>query len=238
MRKRILVIAVVLLVAPLALALDPLGPPTAGLRQGQVSLGLDYAKSQTDIKVKEEGYGKWTERDSVSTKTYANLGYGVCDSWEVFGRLGGSMAEGEYLIYEGRYGMAWGLGTKVSFYQDANVKWGALFQISWNQSKEQWYEGGDEYGYDKVKFYEYQIAVGPTYKLTDKVSIYGGPFYNCLDGEVSCDEDGKWGDIKNPRRIGGYIGGQFAVNDNLVLNAEYQLSSDESGMGLQLVWKF
>lgn len=215
-------------------ALDPMGPPTAGLRQGQCSIGLDYSSSQMHNKFKYEGETLRLKNIRVD-KTYFNLGYGIADNWEVYGRLGASMVEDWGGIqFLGSYRPAWGLGTKATIYQEGNIKWGALFQISWNQSKEEW---GDGENYEKMKWYEYQIAVGPTYKLTDKVSIYGGPYYSVLDGDLS-DEDGKWGDLKSTGHVGGYIGGQFAVNDNLALNAEYQLSSDESGMGLSLVWKF
>jgi opacity protein-like surface antigen len=238
MNKKIVAIAVVLIMAGVwassALALDPMGPPTAGLRQGGVSVGIDYLNSQMHNKFKYEGETMKVKGNRVE-KTYANLGYGVADNWEVYGRLGASRAEAYGLEFVfGGYRPAWGLGTKVTIAQSDNLKWGALFQISWNQSKLEWNEGGD---YEKMKWYEYQIAVGPTYKLTDKVSIYGGPFYNYLDGDLS-DEDGKWGDINSTGHVGGYIGAQFAVNDNLALNAEYQLSTDESGLGLQLVWKF
>ena len=237
MNKKIVAVAVVLLVAGIwassAFALDTMGPPTAGLMQGQWSIGLDYSSSQMHNNFKYEGETSKVKGNRVE-KTYANLGYGVADTWEVYGRLGASKAEAYGLEFVfGGYRPAWGLGTKATFAQDGNLKWGALFQISWNQSKLEWNDGGD---YEKMKWYEYQIAVGPTYKLTDKVSIYGGPYYNVLDGDTTTRTAN--GAILRDGHIGGYIGGQFAVNDNLALNAEYQLSTDESGLGLMLVWKF
>ncbi len=236
MNKKIAAIAVVLLVAvvwaPLALALDTLGPPAAGLRQGQCSLGLDYSFSQMSFKFSDD----YKARDNQITKTFVNLGYGVVDNLEVYGRLGGSKWESINDWDEsGANRPAWGLGTKVTIVQDGNLKWGALFQISWNKSVAMWGDNGENS--ETMKWYEYQIAAGPTYKLTDKVSIFGGPFYNHLRGKDTWTGDDS-SDFKGDNHFGGYIGGQVAVNDNLSLNAEYQLSTDASGMGLQLVWKF
>jgi len=236
MNKRILAIAVVLLVAvvwaPLALALDTMGPPAAGLMQSQCSLGIDYSFSQMTFNFENEGGYK--TKDNQLTKTFVNLGYGVMDNWEVYGRLGGSKWELNDWDELGANRLAWGLGTKATIAQDGNLKWGALFQISWNRSVAI-EDGGDYVG--TIKWYEYQIAAGPTYKLTDKVSIYGGPFYNYLKGDSEWTDEGS-SDFKGSNHVGGYIGGQVAVNDNLSLNAEYQLSAGASGLGLQLVWKF
>jgi opacity protein-like surface antigen len=234
MKRKFLAIAIVLPVmgiwAPSALALDPMGPPAAGLKQGGMSLGLDYSYSQINLKLKNGE--EYETVDNKVEKTYANLGYGIADDWNVFGRLGGSKLEGEDLIFYGAYGLAWGLGTKVTIYQDVDITWGALFQISWGKSMER-----SEGTYEKLKWHEYQIAAGPTYRLTDNVSIYGGPFYSYLKGTDS-DEAGKLADIKGKDQTGGYIGGQFDFTENVTLNAEYQLSDGASGMGLMLVWKF
>jgi hypothetical protein len=236
MKRKFLAIAIVLpamgIWAPSALALDPMGPPAAGLKQGGISLGLDYSYSQ--INILKNGEESETYVDNKVEKTYANLGYGIADNWNVFGRLGGSKLEGEDFEFWGAYGLAWGLGTKVTIYQDVDITWGALFQISWGESKERWAEGD---AYDKLKWHEYQIAAGPTYRLTDNISIYGGPFYSYLKG-TGTDETGKWADIKGKDQTGGYIGGQFDFIENVTLNAEYQLSEGAAGMGLMLVWKF
>jgi hypothetical protein len=221
-------------------ALDPMGPPAAGLRQGGWSIGIDYSTSKINGKEDRQWWSSSRKFKGASMdKIYANLGYGVADNWEVYGRLGGSKLESDNLYYGniwGAYGQAYGLGTKATIYQEGNVKWGVLFQIGWNQTKDQ----SSEDFYDKAAWHEYQIAVGPTYKLTDKVSIYGGPFYNYLKGTLSDRDNGEEidGHFKGSNHVGGYIGGQFAVNDNLSLNAEYQLVTDAQGLGLSLVWKF
>ena len=217
----------------MALALDPLGPPAAGLRQGGMSVGLDYISNQMNLSARDTDGDRYKSKSAQVDKTFVNVGYGVADNWEAYVRLGASKFEdSEEIEIMGTHRPAWGLGTKATIYQDGNWKFGGLLQISWNDSKEVW-----DHGFDEVKWYEYQIAAGPTYKVSDKVSIYGGPYYNYLKGDLR-SQHGKWGTIKGEDHVGGYIGGQFAVNDNLALNAEYQLSASDSGMGLSLAWKF
>ena len=120
MEKRWLLLTVVLVVlcGSTALALDPMGPPTAGLKQGQVSAGIEYSYSDMDLKAKSGKYsashtywfyyygwygpyGPFTDSGGLPSmkiktdvhKLFANIGYGVTDNWEVFLRLGTSNAD-------------------------------------------------------------------------------------------------------------------------------------------------
>jgi hypothetical protein len=242
------------------LAMDPLGPPTAGLKQGQWSIGLEYSYSQMDfeassVQIGGSSYDDYDIESAKVNKVYANLGYGVLDNWEVFGRIGGSSVDftseiwdwysSDYQMpFEGDMGTAWGVGTKVTVFEQPNVKWGVLGQISWARSREHLsYTGYSGYDGDaKIDFYEIQVAVGPTCKLTDKVSVYGGPFFHYLDGDFkaicSDDESYDWEfDAEKHSDFGGYIGAQLQINENASLNAEYQLSEDVGGLSVGLVWK-
>jgi hypothetical protein len=170
-KKLFLFVAVVVVVGlcgSSALALDPMGPPTAGLTQGQWSAGLDYAYSETDL----EFDGKFVIMDEYGDnlypypfsdelvfkavemhKAYLNLGYGIMDGWEVFGRVGGARAEAQkpsreiyadmagYDVYIDEHGpchdwdtgFAIGFGTKATFWEDTNLKIGGLFQASYTK---------------------------------------------------------------------------------------------------------
>jgi hypothetical protein len=112
MEKKLLVVLVVVgLCSTVALALDPLGPPTAGLKAGKFSTALEYAHSKMDLEMSgmkwsgseievevddgESGPGSGIYKskglkDLKQNKVYANIGYGITDYWEVFLRLGGS----------------------------------------------------------------------------------------------------------------------------------------------------
>jgi len=110
MEKKLLVVLVVVgLCSTVALALDPLGPPTAGLKAGKFSTGLEYAHSKMDLEMSGMKWS-WSEvevgdgesgsdsgtykskglKDLKQNKVYANIGYGITDYWEVFLRLGGA----------------------------------------------------------------------------------------------------------------------------------------------------
>ncbi|MCJ7729284.1 MAG: hypothetical protein MUO27_05340, partial [Sedimentisphaerales bacterium] len=155
MEKKMLLVAVVLMVVALAgsaaLALAPMGPPTAGLKTGQFRVGVEYAHSDVDMELDGD------ELDGVtSNMIFGNLGYGIMDDWEGFVRLG--VANVEVDEFDGDYGFAWGLGTKVTFLKQENLNWGALFQMTWTNSEDEDVE---------LDAYDMQIAVGPTWKLSD-----------------------------------------------------------------------
>jgi hypothetical protein len=129
MEKRFFLLSVVLVVffcGSAAFALDPMGPPAAGLKQGQWSAGIEYSYSEMDLKgthgkynwsgywwYYEFGYGYFGDYvgdsgdlPSIKLKTkmhkvYARLGLGIQDNWEVFGRIGTSNVdfEGEGVYY-------------------------------------------------------------------------------------------------------------------------------------------
>ncbi|MCX5638067.1 MAG: hypothetical protein NTX52_10310 [Planctomycetota bacterium] len=114
------VVVVVCLCGVNALALDPMGAPAAGLKQGQFNGSLEYSYSDMDLKLTGGKYRSsywynYTEDDGDGTgsgsvagklrsttlgaqmnKVYANLGYGIADNWEAFIRLGGADASFDY----------------------------------------------------------------------------------------------------------------------------------------------
>ena len=141
MNKKLLVVVVVFTVFALAgsaaLALAPMGPPTAGLKAGQVRAGVEYSYSNTDLKI-DFGDDEETAKDIKVNMWTANIGYGIMDEWEGFVRLG--VANAKYsdddlgIDFSGDYKFAWGLGTKYTFLKQENIDWGVLFQIGWLKS--------------------------------------------------------------------------------------------------------
>ncbi|UCD51365.1 MAG: hypothetical protein JSW27_01785, partial [Phycisphaerales bacterium] len=90
---------------PAAFALDPMGPPRAGVSEGQFSFGADLSFSQTDLKLIN---GSWVNPDSdppsgdpggrkikdfETTKLYFTAGYGFTPNWEAFLGIGATKAE-------------------------------------------------------------------------------------------------------------------------------------------------
>ncbi len=232
MEKKLLLVAVVLMVAgSAALALPPMGPPTAGLKTGQLRVGVEYAYSDVDMEL--EGY----ELDSVtSNMIFGNLGYGIMDDWEAFVRLGVANVDYDDGDFSGDYGFAWGLGTKVTFLKQENLNWGALFQMTWTNSE-------DTLGVVDVEVdaYEIQIAVGPTYKLSDTLSIYGGPFAHLIDGDVEGTIAGLGSatvDLEEDSAFGGYVGAEAVLADNTSLFGEFQFTGAGWAIGTGISCKF
>ena len=221
MGKKNLFLVVVLLVVGLwgsaALALDPMGPPTAELKKGQFSAGAEYSDSRMDIKLNKGNFLRnvyhlglplSSTSGSLSSfkikhlkmhKVYANLGYGVMDNWETFVRLGGMNTEfrGDFFsdeskTYNGDTGTAFGFGTKATFYEKDKLKLGGLFQMSWGSSKARLF-GANWSESVELNIVEMQIAVGPNYQLTETVSIYGGPFWHFVNFDSS--------DLKGRRKV-------------------------------------
>ena len=236
-----------------AFAMSPFGPPKAGLTQGQYDLGVDYSYSQFCM---EFGNGKYysgggngsmpsfTKNKMKMDTVTGRLGYGFSDCWEGFFRLGGARMrnseDGERFDSDG---CAYGLGTKVTFVQDDRIDWGALFQVDWTTVDGDW-DGPGWTGSADVDIMQMVVAVGPTYKLDDKTSIYGGPFWYCLDGEKKYYEkspDPTWKeeyDLDECSSCGAFIGTEIKFGSNSVMNIEYQLTDDDDTIGISLRWLF
>jgi hypothetical protein len=236
MEKKLLVVLVVVgLCSTVALALDPMGPPTASLKQGQFNGSLEYSYSNMDLRV-EGGELK----DVKMNKGYANLGYGIADNWEAFIRLGGAEADfkDDGLKYEGDIGFAYGFGTKATLYQQSpELKWGGLFQMSWADLSGTAKETGEgEYKEDiDLLAREIQIGVGPTWTPSKGFSIYGGPFVHFLHADWN---NAASVDMTEANSFGGWIGAQVELGEDACVNAEWMTTGDVDAFGLGVVCKF
>ncbi len=308
MEKKLLVVLMVVgLCSTVALALDPMGPPTAGLKQGQANGGLEYSYSDMDLKLKggKESGSYWSKegdtvysgsgavkyRDKIlnarMNKIYANLGYGIMDNWEAFIRLGGANGNFDYKLqyaadyrsvmdedwadpnaiskqtYDLGYTFAYGFGTKVTFFEQPDLKWGGLFQMSWanwdiEQNSKDSYLGhlGEVNTHsEEISLSEIQLAIGPTWTPSQGFSVYGGPFLHFVYGDVKSkgndyeydDESGAltdsetWKgsfDIREKSCFGGYVGAVADVGEKASLFGEVQFTGDAWALGAGLGWKF
>jgi len=301
--KKLLLLAVVIVVFCLcgsaALALDPMGPPVAGLTQGQWSAGIDYAFSETDLDLDGKftidleymgGFPRINDKLTFKAvemhKGYFTIGYGISDSWDVFGRVGGARAEtqkptrsidAEYMyilednpVHDFDTGFAIGFGTKTTFWEDTNLKIGGLAQASWTKmdyrAKYQgvvstpgpeglWAVPSD----GEMELWEFQLALGATYDLSPRFTVYGGPFWHYIDGEMDFKGDGVFAyivpdngldydyspigvngsyDVDAQSQFGGYLGAQIDVTDNVACSAECMITGDAIGVGTSLIWRF
>jgi opacity protein-like surface antigen len=214
-------------------------------------------------------------------KVWAKISYGVTGDWDVFLRLGTADMDFDYSKrmncvnnacqvfpsgqkFNGHNNFAIGLGTKLTFHKEENLKWGGLFQISWCQS-----DGkdtgsllaassitgyGTSYSHSiDVDLVEIHVALGPDYRLTDNISVYGGPFLHFINGDikghyyesgtspagtlVGYSSDYSY-DIDQRAFFGGYVGLEMNVTKNISSNIEYQHTAAADALALNLTWKF
>lgn len=189
-----------------AFALDPMGPSTTGLIQGQFELGIDYSSSTMDLELTNGKYSEWnhttgmpesgeaesfTLNDFETNKIYANLGYGIWEYCDVFLRLGLVNAEFGDSIWEAgeefdhQTDLTFCIGSRATFYEDGDFKLGRMIQLSWANldgalKAPQWTE--DESS--DIELIEIQAAIGPTFTLPNGTLIYGGPFFHFVGGDI------------------------------------------------------
>lgn len=233
-------VVVACLLSSSAQALAPLGPSMAGLDRGKMSLGFDFADSESDIKVTGLGISGTLE-DVESQVYFTKLGLGLLDNWEMFVRLG--TADHETEGYQGSSGFAYGWGTKVTLSKGDPVSWGTIFQMTWSESSDTLSEDVPPYGTIDadidIDIIEIQIAIGPTYRK-DNFILYGGPFLHLIDGELDVSTLGVTGsfDLKQKSEFGGYIGAMFDLAESSSLFFEYQNTGDASAIAGGIVWRF
>jgi hypothetical protein len=247
MEKKLLIVVVVVGLCGTALALDPMGPPAAGLGKGQTSVGAEYSYSDMDLFRTRD---RADIRNVRMNKIYGNVGYGITDNWNIFGRAG--FADFEYERDSWNNGWwdgddsssyALGMGTKATFHTDGDVTWGGLAQVSWANfdGKRENPVAGSSPGTFETDIIEFQLAVGPTYRLREGVAIYGGPFLHFVDGEHSHVNSG--GDknnypIEERSSIGAYIGTRIGLAENSAFTVEYQQTGDAWAVAGGICWRF
>jgi hypothetical protein len=103
-------------------------------------------------------------------------------------------------------------------------------------------------GNAEIKFSEVQIAIGPTWRMEDYLSIYGGPFLHYVNGDL--DFSGRTvelgstidmvstGDIEEKSQFGGYIGASLDANERTSYFLECQFTGDAWGIGIGAARRF
>lgn len=266
-----LAIAIICISGPATFALSPMGPPTSGLNHEDFKIGVDFSHSEIDLELNDgefvEYLDGWFDASGAESDlkiknvkintVYVNLGYGVTDFFEVFLRLGGNNAKfsgstfwpsGEE--FDGNTGFAIGGGIKTTFYDEGKLKLGGLIQVGWADldgaiRPKEWPVADDTVQLDLTQV---QIAIGPSYELTDRVLIYGGPFlhfirgdwediYNQVDVDKLLTTKTSW-NVEEDSSFGVYFGTQMEINDNSSIMIEYQHTSAASAVGASMAVRF
>ena len=254
--------------------MDPLGSVSDRLRKGQFGIGVDYSISDMDFMAKGRSnlaiynvtigslVGIQSEKKRLSLdgvevhKAYANLGYGITDNLEAFLRLGAADTDWRD---EGDTYFSFGLRTGVTFYKKDAFQLSALAQYSWAESEFDSLPlttvvGGTPYPLlmsGRLSMHEIQIAMGPTYELTDGISLYGGGFFHFMDGTLDLkgsattmgipqfryDLDSSY-DINQASELGVYIGARIKTTNDISYSIEYQHTNLADVIAMRLLWRF
>jgi hypothetical protein len=145
------------ILASVAQAGAPMGPPMATLGEGRWGFGGEYGHESMDLRA----FGTITEaipglfvdshaqladvQDLGSNMFFGTVAYGVCDNWDIFARAGAADAQDDVLLYDpnnpaivgdrigfdGGFGLAWGVGTRATFCRSGPWSFGGLAQVTW-----------------------------------------------------------------------------------------------------------
>jgi len=254
--------------------LDPLGSASDKLKEGQFGIGVDYSISDIDFKAKGKSnlaiynvtigslIGIQSEQQRLNLdgvevqKAYANLGYGITDNLEAFLRLGAADADWRD---DGDTHFSFGLRTGLTFYKKDALQLSAMAQYSWAQSEFDSLPlttvvGGTPYPLlmsGRLSMHEIQISIGPTYELSEGISLYGGGFFHLMDGTLDLkgsasttgvpqfryDLDSSY-EIDQVSEPGVYIGARIKTAKDIFYSIEYQHTSSADAIAMRLLWRF
>ncbi|MBN2315331.1 MAG: hypothetical protein JXM79_15490 [Sedimentisphaerales bacterium] len=244
--------------ASTAVALDPMGPPVAGMDAGQMQVGGEYSYSRMDLELFD---GRWVEyldgvfsaagtamdfdlKDFKAHRAYVNVGFGPTDYFDVFVRLGGTEAEfGDSIWldqedFESSTDVAIGGGLKATFYENGPLKIGGLVQANWSE-----YNGtlfaSDWLAADHVtiEIAEVQAAVGAAFTWAERFTVYGGPFVHFVSGDLDdtfSEVDGGTGGLLRSEysweiEEDSIFGGYFGANVDLTENCSFSVEYQITG---------
>lgn len=244
---------VVGMISSAALAVAPIGPPVAGLAEGQYSVGLGYAMADLEVEIQGAGptAGRRGWQNAEVQAYYAKLGYGISDTWcaEVtLGMSGVELDADEVPVtgkdFDGDDKFTFGLSTKKTLHDNGtDTKWGVALQYTRGGSKDTITSVATSFGNGAAVFgnatididwYIVQLAMGPSIQVNPDVCVYGGPFLMFVEGDLHANAAGfsVEAEISEKFQLGGYVGTMINLGGNAGLNIEFLFSSQAWGAGI------
>ena len=253
--KSVALVLTVVLCSASVWAVSFIGTPTAELKQGQWSAGFNYTYSTQDLdktntkwsRIGASGNDRLSFKDFNVNRYYGVLAYGVADWWEVYAQLGFADTKLENKFDGGTYfglnydnDFAWGFGTRFTVAEQDNIRWGLSAQVNMFDTSVDFKGAGGKDTYT-VDGYDFTLAFGPTIDMGGW-SLYGGPFYYCLNGDWENTFSGNGfkekGDLSTNSHFGGFIGAVFEVAENTTLTTEFSATSDGWALGTGIKFAF
>ncbi|MFC1634515.1 hypothetical protein ACFL5Z_06695 [Planctomycetota bacterium] len=247
-RKLLLSIMVVGMFSSAALAIAPMGPPVAGLVEGQYAVGLGYAISDMTVELSGPTFGTGdAELDVENTMYYGCLGYGISNDWNVYVALG--MADAEIDAdsgddFDGGADFGFAVGTKRTLHDNGtDTKWGTVFQYSTGETDDKvgvtssyanQHLSGVSPGTLEYDWYEIQLALGPAIQVNEDVCVYGGPFLHFVEADLRHKAGGFVAEVEIEQawELGGYIGALINLGSSASLSLEFLITGEAWGAGI------
>ena len=205
---------------PVARAGAPMGPAMATLEKGQWWFGLEYAHENINLEADgscvesvmgggSESYPQSFKIDDLeSNMFFGRLTYGLCDTWDVFVRVGVADAQDNLKVngpgilsgvardgigFDGSYGFAWGIGTRATFWRSGPWSVSGLAQVTWLDPDDSRFQltvpeapnqavAGD----GKLDYLQTQFNLAAIYQK-DGWGLWAGPFLQLVDGDLDLD---------------------------------------------------
>lgn len=213
---RITALVVVAVLASVAAAGAPMGPPTATLEEKQWSFSAEFGLEEMDMeasgKVSEDltpffWRQEFTIEDYEAKMLFGTIQYGLFENWAVFARFGGANGSGDIVAspasassvevsdtFDGDAGFAWGLGTRATFGRSGPWSFGGLVQVTWFNPGDSDYTVADPLvpgaaswiGDVEISYWQTQISLAAAYQV-DTLQIWFGPFFQFIKGDMDFD---------------------------------------------------
>ncbi len=259
---------------PVASGGAPMGLPTATVGQGQWAVGAEYGYEQQDLKA----FGRvsevllagstfsWTQPfrlDSVtSSMFFGTLAYGLCENWDLFGRIGMSNAKDSLVLLpadtdsvqtqddlDSSFGLAWGVGTRATFCRSGPWSFGGLAQVTWFHPGDSGFTvpdplipGESWVGDVTLKYWQAQVALAAAYQA-DTWRLWAGPFLQFVRGDLDFAGNAVLGgvgvsslrwtsDLQESSQIGAHFGANWEVTKEWNLLLEGQITGDSWLVGV------
>lgn len=242
----------------------PMGLPTAYLGEGQWGVGGEYGYGQMDLKtsgtVTDQLAGfSWDQdfriNELKSSMVFGTLAYGVTDKWDIFARLGAADAQGTIVAppssltalerqddYNSHFGIAWGVGTRATFFQAKPWSVGGLIQGTWFHPRKSdfaitdpWQPDESWSGQARLSYWQVQASLAAALQL-DTWRFWAGPFIQYTQGDLDFEGTARlgglsdtltWGSsIDESFQVGGHAGLKWDVCDQFNLWVEGQITAD------------
>ena len=255
MNMRILLLGLLIMVMSAStFGAGSIGTPTAQLKQNQWSLGFNYAYISTNLETNMYSIPgitafKMEFNDNNIHRYYGTIGYGLTDSWDVYVQLGVADVKQKTVNTkqpaQGSFGwnydndFAWGWGTRYTFLEKDNIRLGASVQMNWLDTNWDDATASNEIHYD-YETTDTLIAVGPTIDM-GSWSLYGGPFYYCLSGELNGERATpvySSVNLENNGCFGGFVGAQVKAMENYDITTDLSFTSDGWSISAGISRKF